>query len=890
MAGNMTDTAAFVRHDANGLRYVDIPELFAEHGHDARRMPRSIRILAEAAARGYVEGQMTAEELAAVCNWGPLAHLGEIELRFPVGRVILQDASGLPLLVDLAGLRDAVRRQGGDPAAVNPVVPIAMVIDHSVALDHHRGPEALAFNLRSELERNHERYRFARWAASAFDNVAIVPPGNGIVHQIHMERLVEVVSSRDGWCFSDLVIGTDSHTTMINGLGVLGWGVGGIEAAEAILGQPISMPAPEVVGVELHGMLAPGVGSSDAALTLTEWLRRKGVVGAILEFEGAGAAALAVADRATIANMAPEYGATAALFPLDRAVLGYLAQQGYCNADLARIRTHGVERTGNCDGVAYSRRMSFDLSTVKASVAGPSRPDQRVSLSSLARPKGVEVASSPSGLCSGDIVIAAITSCTNTANPHAMVAAGILARNALARGLSMPAHVRSSLAPGSRRVARYLHDLGLAEPLEALGFSIAAFGCATCVGNSGPLDVAIADEIAGKGLDVAAVLSGNRNFEARIHPLVKSNYLMSPALVVAFALKGNIHCDLHSEPIGTDRQGQPVRLAEIWPNDAEIVELVDKIPSGAPAIVVPEGWPEQAGGGLCWPWDPSSTHFIEPPFFAPSFSQPLCELVGARPLLVLGDNVTTDHISPVGLIGADTEAGRFLRAAGVPERDLGTFAGRRGNHAAMLRGTFANPRLHNRLCGEQTGPWTRELPGNALVPVHVAAESYRKAGTDMVIFAGRAYGMGSARDWAAKGTRLLGVRAVIARDFERIHRTNLVRAGVVPLRIDDDKFDPLQLDCTGDIAVSSFGLASLAHPTEQVRLIVTCGVKQAELDCIVDARSESEIELLHAGGFFSRIRERLVESICRARNGAMPTSPEDTASNGDDAGRRAGRP
>ncbi len=858
----MTDPAAFLRRNASGLRYIDVEALFAVHGQKAWKMPRSIRILAEAAARGFVEGRVSALDLASACAWSPQAHVNGPELRFPVGRVILQDASGLPLLVDLAALRDIARREGGNPAKVNPMVPVAMVIDHSVTIDHARGPDALAFNLRRELDRNEERYRFARWAANAFDNLIIIPPGNGIVHQIHMERLVEVVSERNGWQFADLVIGTDSHTTMINGLGVLGWGVGGIEAEEAIVGETCSLPMPEVVGVELRGALTPGVGAADAALTLTKWLRTEGVVGAIVEFFGAGTGALSVPDRATIANMAPEYGATAALFPLDEAVLDYLAHKGFKQSAVARIREHGLAGTDEGRSVRFSRRLSFDLAAVEASVSGPSRPNQQIPVSALARSGEPEPRPARAGLRSGDIVIAAITSCTNTANPRAMVTAGLLARNALARGLSVPDHVRCTLAPGSRQVARYLQELGLAAPLDALGFSVSAFGCATCVGNSGPLDTDTSRQVIRKELDVAAVLSGNRNFEARIHPLVRSNFLMSPALVVAFALKGHVHCDIRTTSLGSDSSGQPIRLGDIWPEEAEITRFVERIAPGVPPIFMPDGWSCQSGAaGLCWPWEETSSYFIEPPFFKQGFAEPLRDLVNARPLLVLGDSVTTDHISPVGAIDGESATGQFLQNSGVPENALNTYAARRGNHEAMLRGTFANRRLENSLAGRQTGPWTRHLPGGERLPVHVAAERYRQAGTDMVIFAGQAYGMGSARDWAAKGTRLLGVRAVIAKGFERIHRSNLVRAGVVPLRIDDAGFSPDRLDCSADIVVSSTGLATLYEAEQPVRLVIESEGTRTAVNCVADVRTQDEIDLLRAGGLFARMRERFAPTV-----------------------------
>lgn len=849
----------YIRHDAEGDRYVDVEALCAAHGVAACRLPRTLRLIAEAAARAHAEGRLSAEDLASTVAWTPAAAGAGGELRFPVGRVILQDASGLPLLVDLAALRDAVRRSGGDPARVNPAVPVTMVIDHSVTVERNRGAGAFALNLSREAKANAERYRFARWAAGAFDKLTIVPPGNGIIHQIHMEVLVEGVSCREGWRFSDLVIGTDSHTTMINGLGVLGWGTGGIEAEEVLLGGLMSMPVPEVVGVELTGALRPGVAATDVALTLTRWLRGEGVVGAWLEFHGAGVSALSVEDRATIANMAPEYGATSALFPFDDAVLDYLERNGATPDRLKTMRAHRGAETGTSAEVAYCRVLCFDLGAVVPSVSGPSRPDQTLPLADLPQILGsgkdtaVDRSDDKEGLRDGDIVIAAITSCTNTANPRAMITAGLVARNAVRRGLQVPAHVRTSLTPGSRRVAAYLGDLGLLAPLENLGFAVSAFGCATCVGNSGPLSAEVSAQITAHGLNVVSVLSGNRNFEARIHPQVRSNVLMSPALVVAAALAGSVRCDLSREAIGTDRAGCGVRLADLWPEEAEVRALLGRIGTGPTPIVVPDDWAgEVSQAGLLWPWEEASTHFVEPPFFTPGFVRALDELAGARPLLVLGDGVTTDHISPVGAIASGSPTADYLRAAGVAEEQIGTYSGRRGNHEAMLRGTFANSRLLNALAGGRRGPWTRDMLSGEVVCLSEATRRYRDAGVDTIVLAGEAYGMGSARDWAGKGTRLLGVRAVAARSFERIHRTNLVRLGVTPLRIVEG--DLVGVDFSTDVQISSEGLMPLSRPQQQVALTLSSAAGAVTLDCVIDARTETELELLRVGGLFGQIQ------------------------------------
>jgi aconitate hydratase len=759
-------------------------EAFASaRGIEAARLPRSVRILLEAALCGVEAGRSNAGDCEEILNWRPGA-AGQAEWRFPIGRVLMQDASGLPLLADLAAMRDAVSSQGSDPGAIELKIPATLVFDHSVETDHWGTADALRRNMAEEFSRNRERHEFARWAEQAFTGLRLIPPGNGIVHQVHLERIAEVVSRRDGVVKCDTVVGTDSHTTMVNGLGVLGWGVGGIEAQAALLGRTLSIASPEIIGVELLGRPSEHIAAADLALALTARLRREGVVGAFLEFYGPGVRMLGVADRCTIANMAPEYGATQALFPVDEAVISYLSNHGRGVRHLNRVRSH-LERQGlfGEQGAlcVYDRTIRFDLSQVDATVAGPSRPDQELSLGAVADSLRK---SFPTERLDGRVVLAAITSCTHTANLKSMAAAGILARKAVAAGLLPPPWVKTVFAPGSRATTGALRQMDLLTPLAKLGFHVAAFGCGPCVGNTGSLAAGVEDDLRA-GAVAAAALSGNRNFEGRIHPSIRAAYLMSPALVVAYALAGRMDLDLTRTRIGGRAQ-----LSELWPSNAEIENALGKVryPRAHRDDIGTRWSGIAAPAGARFLWPEGSTHFVKPPFLAAPAGNRLSSILQALPLLLLGDAVTTDHISPVGAIPRDSAAGLHLAALGVALGDLGTYAARRVNHEVMLRGTFANPRLVNRLIAA-TGPITRDMASGRVASIHEVAQSYREAGRITVILAGWNYGTGSARDWAAKGTALLGVRAVLARSFERIHRSNLVALGVLPIEVEGQE-DP----------------------------------------------------------------------------------------------------
>jgi aconitate hydratase len=809
---------------------------------DVARLPYSLKILLENLLRTEDGVAVTADDIEALARWRRES-VGRHEIAFTPARVLLQDFTGVPAVVDLAAVRDAMAALGGDPARVNPVQPVELVIDHSVQVDAWASPDALRINRELDYHRNRERYAFLRWAQRAFRNFRLVPPANGIVHQVNLEHLARVVftapSSGRPQAYPDTLVGTDSHTPMVNGLGVLGWGVGGIEAEAAMLGQPVSMLIPAVVGFRLEGALAPGVTATDLVLTVTEMLRRRGVVGRFVEFYGPGVRRLSIADRATISNMAPEYGATCAIFPVDGETLRYLQLTGRSQEHVALVEAYTKEQGLFYDERApeprFTERVALDLGTVEPSIAGPGRPQDRVPLAiagaafraalpSLLPPAAppttkqaaVGIAGSPTSvgvwgergrdeaaameptglaepLAQGAVVIAAITSCTNTSNPSVMIAAGLLARNAVERGLRPKPWVKTSLAPGSRVVARYLERSGLQPALDALGFHVVGYGCTTCIGNSGPLPEAISREIGERGLVVCAVLSGNRNFEGRIHSEVRANYLMSPPLVVAYALAGRMDVDLVTEPLGAGADGAPVYLRDLWPSTEEIGRTIagavgaelyrvvyDEIDRGDEewaALPVPEGGR--------YAWDPASTYVRRPPYFdgmrlhAPAA---VPDIFGARVLAMLGDSVTTDHISPAGSIRADSPAGRYLIERGVAPADFNSYGARRGNHEVMIRGTFASVRIRNALVPGREGGVTRHLPSGEVVPIHDAAVRYQAEGIPLIVLAGKEYGSGSSRDWAAKGTALLGVRAVLAESFERIHRSNLVGMGVLPLQ------------------------------------------------------------------------------------------------------------
>jgi aconitate hydratase len=785
---------------------------------DLDRLPVTIKILLENVVRHAGGGIVREADVAALASWRPGAAAApgasEIEIPFMPARVILQDFTGVPAVVDLAAMRDAMAGLGGDPSRVNPLVPADLVIDHSVQIDRYGTADSFAFNVEREYERNGERYKLLRWAQTAFDDLRVVPPGTGIVHQVNLEYLASVVTRRrdpDGRgevAYPDTLVGTDSHTTMINGLGVLGYGVGGIEAEAVLLGQPLYQPMPKVVGVRLSGELPEGATATDLVLVVTEMLRSYGVVGAFVEFAGDGLAALTLADRATISNMSPEFGPTATLFPIDDETLAYLRLTGRAAEQVALVERYAKEQgLWRRPGVTpeFDALLTLDLGSVEPSLAGPRRPQDRVAVRDLqtnfraAYPAPgesyprvkIEAGGGSAEVATGSVAIAAITSCTNTSNPTVMVAAGLLARNAVARGLTVSPTVKTSLAPGSRAVTAYLQGAGLLEPLAELGFALAGYGCTTCIGNSGPLDSPVAGAIEENDLVVAAVLSGNRNFEGRIHPLVRASYLASPPLVVAYALAGTVDVDLTTQPLGTGSDGRPILLRDLWPSSDEVREAVGSAVSGelfrtAYASVF-EGGPQwkalDVPSGDRYRWDGDSTYVALPPFFVglTHDAGPIAPIQGARALCVFGDSVTTDHISPAGSIAASSPAGQWLQAHGVPPAEFNSYGARRGHHEVMMRGTFGNIRLKNALAGRE-GPYTVHLPDGEATTIFDAAMAYADEGVPLIVIAGKEYGSGSSRDWAAKGPRLLGVRAVIAESFERIHRSNLVGMGILPLQ------------------------------------------------------------------------------------------------------------
>ncbi len=789
---------------------------------DISRLPYSIRVLLEAVARncdGYV---VTEEDVRNLAGWNAAAP-AKVEIPFKPARVVLQDFTGVPAVVDLAALRSAMERLDGNPAKINPLIPVDLVIDHSVQVDSFGSLAALGKNVDLEFERNRERYEFLRWGQQAFDNFRVVPPNVGIVHQVNLEFLAKGVFVFDDGngpvARPDTLVGTDSHTTMINGLGVVGWGVGGIEAEAVMLGQPLYMLMPEVVGFELRGQMPAGATATDMVLTVTEALRREGVVGKFVEFYGDGVARMSLADRATIANMAPEYGATMGFFPLDHQSLDYLRQTGREDAEVELVERYakelGIFWTTDAPTPVFTKSLSLDLATVEPSLSGPKRPQDRVALSAmkssfekvltapvdqrgfaldsdeLSRTAVVENNGSSTEIGHGAVVIAAITSCTNTSNPSVMVAAGLLAKKAVERGLRVQPYVKTSLAPGSRVVSDYLDKAGLTDSLRELGFHTVGYGCTTCIGNSGPLPEPVANAVSGSDLVASAVLSGNRNFEGRVNPLVKANYLASPPLVVAYALAGTTDLDLTTEPLGQDADGNDVMLADIWPSREEIDRTVAE--SIDPAMFRKQ-YSQAFDGNEMWnkisitegdlyAWNDASTYIQEPPFLVDLTPEvgPVKPLAGARVLALLGDSVTTDHISPAGAIAKDSPAGRYLQEHGVPPHEFNSYGSRRGNDRVMLRGTFANIRIRNQLAPGTEGGWTRHLPSGEQLSIYDAAVKYRQEGVPLIVLAGTEYGTGSSRDWAAKGTYLLGVRAVIAASYERIHRSNLVGMGVLPL-------------------------------------------------------------------------------------------------------------
>ncbi len=812
----MQDSFRARRKFAAGGRSYEYFALDAIGEANVGRLPYSLKILLENLLRHEDGRTVTREDILALAGADP-RRLPQREIAFTPARVIMQDFTGVPAVVDLAAMRDAMAKLGGDPARINPLIPAELVIDHSVMVDHYGTPEALDLNALLEFQRNRERYTFLRWGQSAFDSFSVVPPDTGIVHQVNLEYLARVVFADDeGLAYPDTVVGTDSHTTMINGVGVLGWGVGGIEAEAAMLGQPSTMLIPEVIGVKLAGRLPEGATATDLVLTVTEMLRKRGVVEKFVEFFGDGLAQLPLADRATIANMAPEYGATCGIFPIDDVTLDYLRLTGRDEAQVALVgeyaRKQGLWRADGAPDAVYTDVLHLDLGTVQPSLAGPKRPQDRVALPDMrkayreafardqdkwksAGPARVRDGAAEFELKDGAVVIAAITSCTNTSNPAVMIGAGLLARNARRLGLRVQPWVKTSLAPGSKVVTEYLQRAQLLDDLEALGFNVVGYGCTTCIGNSGPLNAPISKAITEQKLSVASVLSGNRNFEGRVHQEVRMNFLASPPLVVAYAIAGTVDVDLSREPIGRDAAGKPVHLREIWPSAHEVQQFIAKSVNAqmfaktyADVFRGDERWRGIAvPSSKTYAWDEDSTYIQDPPYFDGMGRKPpgLPAVRGARCLALFGDSITTDHISPAGAIKKDSPAGRYLQDQGVAPADFNSYGSRRGNHEVMMRGTFANTRIKNLMVPGVEGGVTAYQPGGERLPIYEAAMKYLAHGVPLVIIAGKEYGTGSSRDWAAKGTSLLGVKAVIAESFERIHRANLVGMGVFPLTFRD---------------------------------------------------------------------------------------------------------
>jgi len=911
---------------------------------DVARLPFSLKVLLENLLRTEGNGSVDAADVEALASWDAKAQPSK-EIAFTPARVLMQDFTGVPAIVDLAAMRDAIARMGGDAAQINPLVPAELVIDHSVQVDAFGTRDAFRVNAEREFERNQERYSFLRWGQGAFDDFSVVPPDTGIVHQVNLEYLARVVfpNEKTGQAYPDTLVGTDSHTTMVNGLGVLGWGVGGIEAEAAMLGQPMSMLIPQVLGFRLHGELPEGATATDLVLTVTEMLRERGVVGMFVEFYGAGLAGLPLADRATIGNMSPEFGSTCAIFPIDAETLTYLELSGRPREQIALVEAYAKEQglwhDESSEKPTFSDEIELDLSTVEPSLAGPKRPQDRVSLSQsqvvfqqalrdyipsdgdqadaqdeavaesypASDPPanepghvpalGVSEPQLPEGgtatlphngtatsvtvdgenfeLDHGHVVIAAITSCTNTSNPSVMVGAGILARNALARGLKSKPWVKTSLAPGSKVVTEYLDRAELTEPLEQLGFNLVGYGCTTCIGNSGPLSQEISDAVAEADLAVVSVLSGNRNFEGRINPDVKMNYLASPPLCVAYALVGTMDVDLLHDPLGQDAAGEDVYLRDIWPSEQEIAKTVGE---AVQADMFRKSYGEVFAGDERWngldvpegerfQWEEQSTYVRLPPYFEDMPVDPpqLSELSGARVLALLGDSVTTDHISPAGSIKRDGPAGAYLQEQGVTPRDFNSYGSRRGNHEVMMRGTFANIRLRNQLAPGTEGGVTRHFPEGEQTSIYDAAMRYAEEGVELVVLAGKEYGSGSSRDWAAKGTKLLGVRAVIAQSFERIHRSNLVGMGVLPLQFPDGE-SASSLGLSGEEVFSIEGIADAVAAVEggkgggqTVRVRAERdGAEPVELDARVRIDTPREAEYFRHGGILQYVLRTLL--------------------------------
>ena len=892
--------------------YFSLPEAAQRLGN-IDRLPKSLKVLLENLLRNEDGQTVMPQDLQAMVDWLD-KRASDREIQYRPARVLMQDFTGVPAVVDLAAMRDAMAKAGGDPQRINPLSPVDLVIDHSVMVDRYASSSAFADNVELEMQRNGERYAFLRWGQHAFDNFSVVPPGTGICHQVNLEYLARTVWTKeeDGitLAYPDTLVGTDSHTTMINGLGVLGWGVGGIEAEAAMLGQPVSMLIPEVIGFKLSGKLKEGITATDLVLTVTQMLRKKGVVGKFVEFYGDGLADLPLADRATIANMAPEYGATCGFFPVDDITLGYLSLSGRPDATVQLVEAYskaqGLWREPG-DEPLFTDSLSLDMGSVEASLAGPKRPQDRVALGQVhqafddfvglqlkpaAKEEGRMLSEGGGGtavggdqqsggidyeddghthrLQDGAVVIAAITSCTNTSNPSVMMAAGLLAKKAVEKGLQRQPWVKSSLAPGSKVVTEYFDAAGLTPYLEKLGFDLVGYGCTTCIGNSGPLREPIEKAIAKADLTVASVLSGNRNFEGRVHPLVKTNWLASPPLVVAYALAGSVRIDLTRDALGTGKDGQPVYLKDIWPTQAEIADAIAKVNTAmfrkeyAEVFAGDEKWQAIAVPKAdTYAWQGDSTYIQHPPFFENIAGDPprITDIREARILALLGDSVTTDHISPAGNIKADSPAGRYLSEHGVDKADFNSYGSRRGNHEVMMRGTFANIRIRNEMLGGEEGGNTLHVPSGEKLAIYDAAMRYQAEGTPLLIIAGKEYGTGSSRDWAAKGTNLLGVKAVIAESFERIHRSNLVGMGVLPLQFKPGT-DRNSLKLTGKEVLAIEGLEGVElRPHMPLTLIITREDGQqekVEVLCRIDTLNE--VEYFKAGGILHYVLRQMIAS------------------------------
>jgi len=839
----------------------------------ANSLPFSLKVLLENLLRTEDGANITAKQIEALASWNPES-ITDTEIQFTPARVIMQDFTGVPCVVDLATMREAIAELGGDPSRVNPLAPAELVIDHSVIADKYGTASAFKENVDIEYERNQERYRFLRWGQSAFDEFKVVPPGTGIVHQVNIEYLARVVMVRavNGVqrAYPDTVVGTDSHTTMVNGLGVLGWGVGGIEAEAALLGQPVSMLIPKVLGFKLSGALAVGTTATDLVLTITEMLRKHGVVGKFVEFYGPGVSALPMANRATIGNMSPEYGSTVAIFPIDQETIKYLELTGRSGEQLELVEKYAKAQGLWHDPSAeprYSERLELDLSSVVPSIAGPKRPQDRVTLSdakssfakvlpsylssnTATNPIALEVNSRKGSITNGSVVIASITSCTNTSNPSVMIGAGLLAKKAVEKGLMSKPWVKTTLAPGSKVVTNYYEKSGLTPYLEKLGFNLVGYGCVTCIGNSGPLPLEVSKAVNDNDLSVAAVLSGNRNFEGRISPDVKMNYLASPPLVVAYSIAGTMDHDFDKDPLGQDSSGNDVFLKDIWPSMQEIQGVIDSVVTSdmfkkdySSVFAGDHNWTSLATPeGKTFEWDPKSTYVRKPPYFEsmPRNPLPVTDISGARVLAKLGDSVTTDHISPAGSIKVDSPAGKYLAENGVEKSDFNSYGSRRGNHEVMIRGTFANIRLKNLLLDGVEGGFTRNfIDGGKQSTIYDASMAYQDANIALVILAGKEYGSGSSRDWAAKGTALLGVKAVIAESFERIHRSNLIGMGVLPLQFLDGQ-DANSLGLSGEEVFSISGVTALNEGRIPSIVKVTAGDKSFEAKVRIDTPGEAD--------------------------------------------------